>query len=150
MEAKELMLGNLVNGISEDSDGKNKQIICKILAIDSNSTLGDGWQYMVESMESDECLIYDDFEPIPLTEEWLELFGFEKRESSVCDSFYIGINPITHDWLFDLAWLKNMIDYSYEGYPFYKNGYHEIKFVHQLQNLYYTLTGKELTLNPNK
>lgn len=88
---------------------------------------------------------WNNIKPIPITEEWLLKFGFEKREGSVCDSFYIGLNPITHDWLFDLVWLKNMMDYSYEGNPFYKNGHHEVKYIHQLQNLYFALTQKELT-----
>ena len=29
---------------------------------------------------------------------------------------------------------------------FYKNGYFIIKYVHQLQNLYFALTGEELTI----
>ncbi len=84
--------------------------------------------------------------PIPISEEWLLKFGFKKRESGVCDSFYIGFNPVTHDWLFDLVWLKKMMDYSYEGNPFYKNGHHEVKYIHQLQNLYFALTQTELEL----
>ena len=88
----------------------------------------------------------EQFKPIEITEDWLVRFGFEKRESSVCDSFHIGINPITKDWLFDIVWLKDMKDYSYEEFPFYKNGFHELKHVHQLQNLYFALTGEELTV----
>jgi hypothetical protein len=79
--------------------------------------------------------------PIKLTEEWLVKFGFEKRITvghSV--QYFIGKNPVTHDWLFDILWL--------EGYstPFYRNGFHKIKHVHQLQNLYFALTGEELKI----
>lgn len=91
-----------------------------------------------------------DISPIPLTEEWLERFGFEKREGSVGDSFYIGINPVTKDWMFDIVWLKNMMDYSYEDFPFYRNGHFRIQYVHTLQNLFFSLTGQELELKQGK
>lgn len=88
-------------------------------------------------------------EPIPLTEEWLLKFGFEKREASSCVAWHIGENPITHDWLFDLVWLDKPELIGAENYPFYRNGYHLIKYVHQLQNLFYCLCGKELELTTN-
>lgn len=74
--------------------------------------------------------------PIPLTPEILEKAGFKKKDVD----WHIGQNPITHDWLFWVTWL--------DGYdhPFYRNGYHKIKYVHQLQNLYYCLTGGELNI----
>ena len=83
-----------------------------------------------------------DYRPIELTEEWLIKFGFQKR-TKVRDSvqYYIGLNPITHDWLFDIMWLKG------SDAPFYRNGFHKIKYVHQLQNLYFALTGEELKYN---
>jgi hypothetical protein len=85
--------------------------------------------------------------PIELTEKWLLDFGF-KRENrgSVSAQFHIGINPVTHDWLFDIVWLKDMMDYSLKDYPFYRNGHFELKYVHQLQNLFFALTGTELEL----
>jgi len=85
-------------------------------------------------------------EPIPLTEEWLVKFGFKKKYCSHFDSFFIGINPVTKDWMFDIVWMKSWINYSYEGFPFYRNGHFRIESVHQLQNLYFALTGTELTI----
>jgi hypothetical protein len=85
----------------------------------------------------------DTIEPIPLTPGILEKSGFKKRDQGVCDYYFIGTNPITHDWLFDLVWLKKPIG-GHEDAPFYKNGFHMIKNVHQLQNLYFALTGEEL------
>jgi len=82
----------------------------------------------------------NNIEPIPLTEEYLLKFGFEKRNEGTSDAWHIGMNPVTHDWLFDLVWIK-----GYQ-YPFYRNGLFMIKSVHQLQNLYYAMTGEELTL----
>ena len=92
--------------------------------------------------------IYD-LKPIPLTAEWLIKFGFKKRldEKMICDLHHIGMNPITHDYLFfthnHLFCLKRICS---EKYPFFLFGYHKIKYVHQLQNLYFALLNKELTL----
>jgi hypothetical protein len=86
-----------------------------------------------------------EYRPIPLTEEWLLKFGFEKR-TTVAHSvqYFIGFNPITHDWMFDILWLVG------HEYPFYRNGHFAIKYVHQLQNLTFALTGEELTIKENE
>ena len=70
--------------------------------------------------------IDEDFRPIPLTEEILLKFGFLKD-----DNFY-HLNNI---------WISNF----YENY-FSLDGFDEtkIEYVHQLQNLYFALTGEEL------
>ena len=79
------------------------------------------------------------YKAIQLTEDWLLRFGFEKRGKTGCSfQYFIGTNPITHDWLFDILWQDK------QDYPFYRNGFHTIKYVHQLQNLYFALTGEEL------
>ena len=79
-----------------------------------------------------------DYSPIPLTPEWLERLGFEKRESGVCYEWWNGINEVTHDWLVSITEMKD------NGQFFYRNGKHTIKYVHQLQNLFFALTGEEL------
>lgn len=67
----------------------------------------------------------DSYKPIPLTEEWLLKFGFENQlVEFVLDNFY-------------LKRTKNHFEY-------YCNNRAEIKYVHQLQNLYFALIGKEL------
>jgi len=79
--------------------------------------------------------------PIPLTEEWLLKFGFRTRTTTGHSvQYFIGFNPITHDWLFDILWLNG------DSVPFYKNVFHKINYVHQLQNLYFALTWEELKL----
>lgn len=84
--------------------------------------------------------------PIPLTEEWLVRFGFSVRESSTSKQYYIGMNEITHDWLFDLIWLDRPELIKAPNAPFYRNGRHTIYYVHTLQNLFFSLCGEELTL----
>ena len=66
--------------------------------------------------------------PIPLTEEWLLKFGFSK---------YGRLN--TND--------NFKLIYDYDLSTFYLDDIGlELKHVHQLQNLYFALTGKELTI----
>ena len=75
-------------------------------------------------------------EPIPLTEEWLLKFGFEKNKNS------------------DLYFRLNNYEYFIEN-GIIDNGYSRmneisVKYVHQLQNLYFALTGKELEIIETK
>ena len=126
MEVRELRIGNWVNAIIHGRDIEYK--------IDS------------ETLSS---ILLDEFwaiRPIPITEEWLIKFGFEKRESSICSEYSIGVNEITHDVLFYIAWLKEPEIINAPNAPFYRNGKHTLYYVHQLQNLYFALTGEELTL----
>jgi len=82
-----------------------------------------------------------DLYSIPLTDEWLLKFRFKTRTTeNISIQYFIGANPVTRDWMFDILWLKG------DEYPFYRNGYFKIKYVHQLQNLYFALTGEELTI----
>lgn len=64
---------------------------------------------------------------IPLTEEWLLNFGYTKEDSNF--------------------WNLGHIVWEYDGGVFIcdKNGI-TLKYVHQLQNLYFALTGRELTI----
>lgn len=79
---------------------------------------------------------YGDFEfneywqPIELTEEWLVKFGFEK------------------DGSFTLNKLKLINCNNNYFIPFFNHSksLNDVKYVHQLQNLYFALTGEELTL----
>lgn len=77
---------------------------------------------------------YEPYQPIPVTEEWLLRFGFKKTEDTLfgMDEFRM------HGYSFALSNLS------------LENGFgiineHPTKYVHQLQNLYFALTGEELT-----
>jgi hypothetical protein len=72
---------------------------------------------------------YENFNPFPLTKELLLKFGFEKRENGHFVKDGIVLYPIR--------------DLYFRGNLFIKA---DIKYVHQLQNLYFALTGKELTI----
>ncbi len=77
----------------------------------------DVYQYPMESVDV-----------LPLTEEWLLKFGFDKSQEH--DYFYID------DFTLDNKFILCDIDITVK-----------VKTVHQLQNLYFALTGEELTIN---
>lgn len=76
-----------------------------------------------------------DLLPIELTEEWLLKFGFSKWKNK-----------------------NNFSKGSFIVYTLSKKGFHygrkslrvELKYVHQLQNLYFALTGEELKIKNNE
>jgi len=72
------------------------------------------------------------FSPIPLTEEWLVKLGFEKYGNGLNAIFHIKtIEFISHPFN-DVFYMRNSPCTVH------------IKSIHQLQNLYFALTGKEL------
>ena len=72
--------------------------------------------------------------PIALTEEWLIKFGFYKND----ELFTIEWNEFSFS-IFDFDNGKFAINNSFN--------YVDINYVHQLQNLYFALTGEELIIN---
>ena len=84
----------------------------------------------------------DDFEPIPLNEDWLVRFGFENVDDEIDYSEFV-LNYVTIE--------GNGSD-KQEPFHFvlgvdYRERKTEIKYVHQLQNLYWCLCGEELKIN---
>lgn len=93
----------------------------------------------------------EDYEPIPLTEEWLLKFGFESSvgfedqkydpDDEYANQFeYTLDSGISHrDFICcpSKGWVIKIGDYDDEL---------EIRYVHEFQNLFFALKGKELTL----
>ena len=73
--------------------------------------------------------------PIPLTEEWLLRFGFEKNKKGRFKVLKHSAVPILFNDDFN-GWTCDGINFSIN---------HTL-YVHQLQNLIHALTGEELTL----
>jgi hypothetical protein len=78
--------------------------------------------------------IENNFKPIPLTEEWLLKFGFTNNN---VDSIY-EIKNYYLEYIQD----GNLNFYFFE----YGEWFIKIAHVHKLQNLYFALTGEELTI----
>jgi len=83
--------------------------------------------------------VYKDLRPIPLTEEWFLKFGLIKLRSPLL-SFVMGCYEIS------------IIPTHNEFGVYIPSGriITKIKYVHQLQNLYFALTGEELELKEAK
>lgn len=116
MKVEELRINNLVY-VPETKQETNITAIYNHIGVIVNSSLV--W------------LNISDVEAIPLTEEWLIKFGFEK----VVKSFFIGGFEIYNDYGLYFYGLRDegLMDRN-------------MKYVNQLQNLYFSLTGEELTI----
>ena len=81
--------------------------------------------------------------PIPLTEEWLVKFGFtkDKKHTKCCDL------KLENDfYLQGIGYGKSNFKYEVILTDSNDNELTLVKHVHQLQNLYFALTNKELTI----
>ena len=85
------------------------------------------------------CHNIDGCKPIPLTEEWLVKLGFKKDSLSFTGE--IGYAKRGHNYYVGIS------DNGFNEYMFHNPHFNLIiKHVHQLQNLYYALTGEELKI----
>lgn len=87
--------------------------------------------------------------PIPLTEEWLLKFGFEKDERVTMDSYQIRFKQHCYRAEKFLSDIKPKNTYDFRLQYTVNESYYlsSIRYLHQLQNLYFALTGEELKLN---
>lgn len=139
MKANELRIGNFVKvnygGVS---------IICDVAKVIFNEIFVKG------IMDDDKCEFVfagdpekyagkeKGFEPISLTEEWLLKFGFDKVLPRN-DKMYYRLNDY---FVIEDSRVFLLGDDAFEILKLRQ----EIKYVHQLQNLYFALTGEELTI----
>lgn len=127
IDIRELRIGNIVN----DDTNLAQDIGCKVVGIvESISEENIGLKYL----RSDGDTFYGEehpinLSPIPLTEELLLKCGFEKHKWGIL-TFY---NPLIE---LDCNFCLKGVDYNIH-----------IQSLHQLQNIYFDLTGKELMVN---
>ena len=94
----------------------------------------------------------DAYKPIPLTEEWLVKFGFtDTNESDNGIAFFFPNNANAH-WTNEvMLWsvFHSKFKHPEDEYFCFMMGekqFPNIEYVHQLQNLYFALTGEELII----
>tara|TARA_R110002051_G_scaffold162219_1_gene233730 strand:+ start:37 stop:450 length:414 start_codon:yes stop_codon:yes gene_type:complete len=135
MDARELRVGNLVN---EEVLGD-----CLVETIFKTGQIEISVNNLTkEGVVNKRCFIFniDNFQPIPLTEERLVKFGF------VYHSDYNALQKMGFS-IENRATDKLSTNINKDEFGvWYINSYlREVKHVHQLQNLYFALTGEELT-----
>lgn len=155
MEVNELRIGNFVSIDNEIHHPKLKDVPMIVCSI--SRTYHKKYYYYCDLDKVNRSMYYfQDFsqmieylKPIPLTEEWFLRFGFSKKGFK---KGRIGIEVSGEDMTttyFAISQPKKMVEwqnfwaFEYNDYRFVK-----LEYVHQLQNLYFALTGKELTLKP--
>jgi hypothetical protein len=137
MKATELRLGNLY-----DHYGTPKQV--------TPSVIEDLW-------EAPRVWV----KPIPITSEWLARLGFVMFNGGIIESYSIDVTGITMAKSETLSLATNNDKEGY-WYVYFRQGdspekelFHtndlvllqrKMQYVHQLQNLYFALTGEELTI----
>lgn len=134
IKANELRLGNWLNGYDPSTMDHNKKGYFRVFNIEEDKI--NVWR--VEGFPNE----YATGEPIPLTPQILERCGFEK-----------GNMPFTGDYGYIIedkgaGYFIGLIDNEQNGFMFHNPHFNRsYKYLHQLQNLVFDLTGEELIFN---
>lgn len=129
MKVNELRIGNCINSLGQQFNDKNKF---------------QGWKnYVVKvDIETLKNIFIEnkefEYSPIPLTEEWLLKFGFDKEE--VTDGFEFVHCTSEFNIVVRLFYVDSFKAFQFNDMDVY------IKYVHQLQNLHFALTSEELII----
>ena len=149
MKASELRLGNLVYS-SKELRGKKLTIriplrISKISSYECEVQLCENTDEKIKSYR----VINSYIDPIPLDEQWLFSLGFLKNGPNfIKDNIGISLSnlPLT-DNIKNHSFYRVLIIDDVDGrsvVPIFRDA--EFKYVHQLQNIYFALNGKELNV----
>lgn len=156
MNVREIRIGNWIF----DDEG----CLCKVIGLSpfDHSVRCDeieGCNILVDVFPQDGRILsgYEtdspDCKPIPITEEWLLRFGFKKGgtpnynfkliDQEEIQEFYIFCNHIgdQNNYRFGIT----LVDSEYTETDELSISL-QIQYVHQLQNIYFSLTGEELTI----
>jgi hypothetical protein len=136
MKPQELRIGNLIDYECTTH-----------VVIEIGKTLVESYWINWKDKKDEYICHYDEISPIPLTEEWLTKFGFKR---------YYDVNPVMGNqiiWRFGKLAIENRLGELrvlwYDADDDYGTSIClVVKFVHQLQNLYFALTDTELTYKP--
>lgn len=149
MKASELRIGNIVQ-----YNGSHKEI--GIVSEISKNSLTEVSPYKVGiNHRLDIYYNIHTLSPIPLTEEWLKKLGFTWSEGLRMNVIKDGITVCEPDDYEDSVYHSIYFYHNGECFGFEvsnewgENGnvmLPKVKYVHQLQNLIFALTGEELTI----
>lgn len=125
IQANELRLGNLLN-----SDKDTHSHTRKVSGIGHENHIV--YLDSIHNRISSERIDIGHLKPIPLTEEWLLKFGFKNNGQNIYD---------LPSWV---PYLRERKRKNQKWYQVFNVADCNIEYVHQLQNLYFALTGEEL------
>ncbi len=127
MKASELRIGNLVD--------YNEGGIFKVIGIH---------EFGIDCEDEIEIIYmeYENFNPIPLTEEWLLNLGFKEYKDFGYKTGCFDYIKYGFSYLIDTKKIRIM----HKGNNMSHILQNKVHYVHQLQNLYFALTGEELTI----
>jgi hypothetical protein len=132
MKATELRIGNyhLYHIVDKFNDPQEWDDICQI----------DAQDLVYLSTPKGEA--DSDYKPIPITEEWLKKFGFcyDDMEDTNEENTWYHLEAHGFKFSSDKSVHFNRVYVRLNKISL------EIKYVHHLQNLYFSLTGKELKI----
>lgn len=130
INANELRVGNF---IWAEDDFLFMTTEAEILSIDGREVFWKSVKDVNKDYTQEDLLV--NIEGIPLAEDWLLKLGF-KKDYDGCPTLLIGMQRFQCSRS-EFIWQQTpMNDWSVFG----------IKYVHQLQNLFFALTGEELTV----
>jgi len=141
MEAKNLRIGNYFTWIDEYDE---RNAVLTLVGIYLNDAIWVEWAWEDGSNDNTDCDL-ETIKGITITEEWCFKFGFTKNDNG---NYWIDLQ--THN-----LELIRFGKYLYPLYVQYAEMHHEdnqmvslnrIEFVHELQNLFFTLAGIDLEI----
>jgi hypothetical protein len=133
----ELRIGNFVKcRVSNDAG------IYQVIALD-----GINLKTMLNGARRGQWYITEEnIKPIPITDKWLLSFGFRQSEENR-DDFYKDFGRKTFQVCIDDGQGEIFIGFAHDiGFPIEELCHIDIQYLHQLQNLIFSITGEELTI----
>ncbi|WGQ10755.1 hypothetical protein QG516_03685 [Pedobacter gandavensis] len=134
MKANELRIGNLVYSQTEVENGNHLPVI--VIGIDTKHITYLSQNHRIHSEIRPFQVMPIQLYPIPLTKIWLDKFGFKDSLILLPENGELEIRLFSST--FHIWTTKEQV-----AIPIYRN---QINYIHQLQNLYFALTGVELAL----
>lgn len=148
MKTNELRIGN---GIMIRNTGRE----LLSMAMSAFEGTGEEWQFVKVNLQILEWLergsIAWEIQPITLTEEWFIRFGFKKNISfyriiGSDKALEVGLNNDTSEIQY-YCYFRNFNKGGADDFVLLRK---DLKYVHELQNLFFALTGEELTIVKEK
>jgi|ERR1035437_2221518 hypothetical protein len=139
MVATELRVGNLIN------HGDKTIVVEDICKVGVNAEI-DSYGHCDQIY----YILWKDLNPIPLTHEWLIKLGFHDNDYK---TGYIGIDVCHTDFVLTKPENEDASHAGFYRWVYIQGKVHllkRIQYVHDLQNLFYAITGEELKLKNNE